>query len=57
MKAKIQEKFTVIVGSNDDDVTLGMLMEKILEWEIQFNTVNPNMRMHVSNSIKKSKSK
>ena len=48
MNAKRQIMVSVTVGSNDDKVTKEMMLAKVFELEVQFNSSNPNMRMHAS---------
>ena len=46
MNAKTQEKFVIVVGSNDGRVSTGDIMEAMCKVEEAFNTLHPNMRMH-----------
>ena len=46
MNAKKQLDFIATIGSNDDNVTEAMMLQKIFELETKFNEDNPNMRLH-----------
>jgi hypothetical protein len=51
MNAKKQLDFMATIGSNKNDVTEAMMLQKIFEMEIKFNEDNPNMRLHFNYCI------
>ena len=57
MNTKKQLDFMATIGSNNDDVTEAMMLQKIFEMEMKFNEDNPNMRLHFNYCISGAKAK